>query len=516
MNKIVQVGKRNHVEIQGRRYNLSQLISESYQTLYSCELDSKIYRLTEGHIEDIKKNPEDTARLSRNLEILKGLVKLGESVKIKESDIPPAIDELEKEDDEDVINEDADMEQLDDEDVINEDADMETLEDEDVINEDADMEELEDEDVINEDADMETLDDEDVINGGEDCEDCEEEESIQEEEEILDDEEDEDPEITPEELQELKKHLKEIRKARRARESAEPDMHDPDLAEDPERMKKTGSFAEGRSWKSEKTSMTKALKNFRESSNKKAFYKSFAKLQERMKNEAPLSLDESILLYKASNSAMTHLAVELEHNPGFIYTFKECASLLAEDNNKLLECIRNQESPSKSLVESYRTFSSILLESEDFEDEIAEEDEEILLSDEEPTIEEPASEEVVVPEEPAPEDVDEIAPAIAAAGGAALGALASRVKDVGVQGNVSFKDSEEEIPEEGEEEELEEDEEDLIPSEEIPAPEEVVVPEEELEEDEEEEELDAEITDEEAEELRNKLAEMRKSKRNAK
>ena len=526
MNNILKVGRRNNIETIGRRYNLSRLISESYQTLYECELDSKLYKLTEGHINSIKNDPENISLHSKNLEILKGLIKLGESAKIKESDLP-VVEEIE---DEDVIKEDADLEVEDDADVLDEDADLEELEDEDVINEDDNMEELEDRDVINEDSDLEELEGEDVINEEEDLDYYEDPEDSEE--------------ITPDELVELKRHLKEIRKARRARESAEPDMHDTDLDECPDRMKKTGRFPESRTWESEKSSMVKALKNFRESSNKKAFYKSFKKLYESINSGKKLTLEESILLYKASNSAMTHLTVELEHNPEFIYTFRECTSMLARDNAELLECIRSQVSPKRSLVESYRTFSRILLESEDLEDEIVEEDENIILPD----------------EELEKEDVDEVAPALAAGAGALAATAVDRVKslDVGKKGvSATFKDSEE-IPEEEEDLDEEEDFEEEIPapeeyeeedideiaplaaaalgagvgiagskllskdeSEEIPEEEEdldeeeeeeIIVGEEDLDE-EDEELIDDEITDEEAEELRNKLMELRKSRR---
>lgn len=445
MSNFEKLCQRNNLEVRGRRYSLSQLISESYQTLYSCELDSPLYRLTESHIADVRRHPDDLSRLSNQLEVLKGLSRLGESAKIQESDI--------SEEEEDTLEEDADLDTLEDKDVINEDSDMDTIEDRDVINEDADMETLEDKDVINEDADMETLDDKDVINEDSDMDTLEDRDVIDEGEDL----ESEDDEITPEELQELKKHLKEIR---RARESAKP--------------KAPKSQRESRSWTSERSSMTKALKNFRESSTKKAFFKSFSKLHERMKEDRPLSLDESLLLYKASNSTMTHLAVELEHNPEFIYTFRECTALLARDNESLLECIRRQEAPSQSLIESYKNFSSILLESEDFDDEISDEEEEVIMDSEKeldtPTVEEP--------EIPAEEELEE-------------------------------SEEEEEIP--APEEEMEESEEE-VPADEPVLPDEPVTHEEEMEES-EEEDMNTEITDDEAEELRKMLAEIRKGRR---
>lgn len=441
MNNIKRVGNRNGVRVTARRYNLSQIISESYRTLYECELNSPLYRLAESHIENVKRNPQALSKLSRDLDTLKGLVKLGESAIIRESDIPEEEDFIEESDDfEDEILEEEDIEDeeleevdFSDEEDLEEDADLEVEKDKDVINEDSDLETEEDRDVIDEDADLEVEEDEDVIN--------------------------EEDEITPEELDELKRHLKEMRSARR-------------------RVKESATSK----WSTEKASMRVALKNFCESSNKKAFFKSFIKLQESLNSGREMTLQESILLYKASNSAMTHLTVELEHNPGFIYTFRECTKILAADNAKLLESICQQKSPSKSLTESYRAFSHILLESDDVEDdpddELVEEEEEILSPEEEEVKE---SEDSAEEDEEVLEEEDDIE-----------------------------DESENEIPLEEEEEDPAE--EDVLEEEEDPV-EDVV--DDELNE-EETEELDPEITDEEAEELKKKLAEMRASRKHKK
>lgn len=292
MKTIEKLAERNNVKVHGRRYTLSKLISESYKTLYNCEVNSPMYKLTESLIESIQENPSDIDNHSKDLETLKAIQEMGDEA-------------------------DFDMEEP------KEEEELPTPEDLD--------EEAEEEEIVSPEVPVE------------------EEEEIEVAPEVP---AEDDPSISPEELDELRKHLKEMRRARMVKES------------------KTSKRVKESSWSNELSTMSAALKSFRESSNKKAFYKSLSKLEPRLqKDSAPLSIQESIALYKSTNSAMTHLAVELEHNPGFIYTFRECSAILVRDNESLLECISSRKSPSKKLVESFRNFASILLESESIEDE---------------------------------------------------------------------------------------------------------------------------------------------------
>lgn len=439
MGNIRKVGARNNVDIAGRRYSISELISESYQTLYSCDLDSRMYKLVEGHIADLKMNPSDTERLSANLEILKGLSRLGESAEIEDTDL------------------------LDDEE--------EELEEEFEFEDDEELEIPEDDELEESDEEFDYEDDEDLE---------EDDEIIDDEEELEEEDMGEDPEddITPEELQELKAHLRRTRESKRALA-----MTAAKVAKKAYDNKKS-PVKESKSWRSEQVTMKKALKNFRESSNKKAFMKSFSKLQERMDSKEGLTLEESLLLFKASNSAMTHLAVELEHNPDFIYTFRECTSILARDNEELLECIRRQESPNKSLVESFRTFSNILLESEEVEDLEVEDEEDVVVESEDQ--EDPASE-----EEELEEEEEEI--------------LDDEEEIIESEDGVVETPEDEELEESDDEEEILDDEEDVLESEEVEDEEEEMI-------ESDDDELDPEITDDEAEELKRHLAEIRKNR----
>ena len=465
MNTMQKIAKRNNIQAVSKRCTISEMISESYKVLYECEVGTPLYRLAENHISNVKSNFEDMPTLTKDLSVLRGLVALGESAKVYESDIIP-------EDTQDFADEmklnkknlgnDEDVEELDDADVINEEEEVDL----------GDVDELDDRDVINEeDSDLE---DEEIIEE-------DEEEVIEEDEE----EESEDDQITPEELNELKKHLREIRKARRVKES---------------KKVRRAPVRESRNWCDEATAMRAALKHFRESSTNKAFYNTFSKMNGRLGQKKPLTLQESILLYKATNSAMTQLAVELEHNPEFIYTFRECTSILSEDTKKLLECIRKHESPSASLVKSLRTFSNILLESDDLKDEY--EDEETLINEDD-------AEPIVAPEEELEEDEES-------------------VEDIPAEEDIVEESEEEEIIEEEdeipeeEEEVLEEEDEESVEDEELLEEDDeeeespIVAPEEEeaeITEDDVDPEMDAEISDEEAELLKQKLEEIRNSRK---
>lgn len=424
MMKLVDVAKKNHVASPTvRRYSLPQLISESYNLLYNCEIDSPLYKLTMSHIENVNDHPTKIEEHSENLCYLKSFARLGESLILEDEEAGTTPDA--------------------------------TLKDE---GPKAELSEEEDENLLENEEENE-----------EDYEDLEE--TDEEEEESL---------ISPEELQELKSHLKAYR--RRKRESAEIEK---------EGKEKEDTLEESTSWASEKSAMIPALKNFRAISSNKAFYKSINKLAPRLVNKKnPLTMSESITLYKATNSALTHLAVELEHNPGFIYTFKECTNLLAADTKALLECIRNNKVPDMKLQESFRQFASVLLENEEFED-----DEDAVFDDE--SVEECDSSNMdkkIIKEE---ED-EEIPP-----------------EDVETPEEETLEEEEnseeEEIPEEvPAEEPVKENEEE----EEIPADVETPEESENQEEDSIEEEEDSEdITDEEAEELRKKLMEMRSKKK---
>jgi hypothetical protein len=127
------------------------------------------------------------------------------------------------------------------------------------------------------------------------------------------------------------------------------------------------SKAMKKAWKQNGGKMKKALGKFRKSSKGKAFYKSLGKFNAKMNDSTEMTLEESVQLFKAGNSALTHLAVELEHNPDFQEVFSEAASILSQDLNALLESIIAQEIPETALLESFSDFHSILTDEDEEE-----------------------------------------------------------------------------------------------------------------------------------------------------
>ena len=72
-----------------RRYSLSEIISESYKSLYECNPGTNLYKLTESYINDVRNNPTDIERLSRQLCILKEMVKMTACGDLKDEDLVP-------------------------------------------------------------------------------------------------------------------------------------------------------------------------------------------------------------------------------------------------------------------------------------------------------------------------------------------------------------------------------------------------------------------------------------------
>lgn len=120
------------------------------------------------------------------------------------------------------------------------------------------------------------------------------------------------------------------------------------------------SAAMKKAWRNNRSKMEKSLKKFRKSSKGKSFYRALGKFNSRMNDSKEISLKESISLFKAGNSALTHLAVELEHNPEFQEAFKEASEILSADLLMLLECIQQGSTPEESLLESFCDFHNIL------------------------------------------------------------------------------------------------------------------------------------------------------------
>lgn len=119
------------------------------------------------------------------------------------------------------------------------------------------------------------------------------------------------------------------------------------------------------------TESYKGLSEFSKKSSSKAFYKTFKKLNGKLHEGVALTRQETIDLYKAANSAMTQMSIELEHNPEFLETFRESTSILSSDVARLLESLSKGKAPSKKNMKSLAKFSESLLCEEDHPEYLA-------------------------------------------------------------------------------------------------------------------------------------------------
>lgn len=282
-----------------RRYSLSEMISESYKSIYECERGTNLHKIAEAHLKDVRENPTDIERLSRQLSNLKYVSSLVESGKVKDQEL-----------------------------LVPEEKYTPVEPKEEEIKE-SDSVETEEEVVVEE-------------------EDCREDESTESEE----------VDLTEEEVEELTKHLAELRKNKKCSESKSETEEEVEIKETtkPRRLKRAVTESSNT-----RTYESLDLTEFNKKSASKAFMKTFKKMQEKLKEGTALTRQESISLYKAANSAMTHLSVELEHNPDFLATFKESVSLLSSDVDRLLSSLKEGKAPSKSNMKSLAKFTEALL-----------------------------------------------------------------------------------------------------------------------------------------------------------
>lgn len=453
LNNIEVAARKGNVEV--KRYTLSDMISESYNLCYDSEEGSNLKKLAEAHLEDVKKNPTDIDRLSRQMCNLKYLASMVESRKMRDVDLikkAPTVRPLKKSRvlESRVTPKKSPRRRMKESKTEWQEANgamtptemrryWARYKDSDPILADYDSYEdwykdSEESGFVVHDEDME----ESKRSPRRKLKDCNEST-------------DEELELSEEELDELANHLAEMRKKKGMKESRSPRrrmkgsmneakssyvvqygvdiltddaQYDVDYriesalhkvgikvlgvqptdtswsVEDYEnytgvkvknvlgeskkfprrKMKESKNLKKVRlsrsSVKESKVPKKKALKswssikegmkNFNKASSSKAFYKTFKKMYESLKEGKALTRQESINLYKAANSAMTHFSVELEHNPKFLNVFNECTSLLSKDVDSLLESLKKGKAPSKYTMKSLAKFAEALLyESED-------------------------------------------------------------------------------------------------------------------------------------------------------
>lgn len=573
-------------DLRVRRYSLSEMISESYRTLYSCGRGTNLQKLVESHLSDVKSNPTDTDRLSRQLAIIKEVQRLTESAELKDEDLVPkekydevtpkkerAIDLQEAKSDEQMTPDEmkAYWEKNKDSDpvlahyksydewykvskengYVADEEDEDLLEDTELTDEEVDeltkhlaelrknkkVSECTDNPVkgegpvkestvgkgrplkkrsMTENRDFDWSDDlwavikEDGTYAGVPCRSYDEARELSYHPNskifklVLEDDanesvrEDKDP--SPEVQERLMTQLSDILLDLGINPDDVGEIIDTfvyDIAQlVPERT-------------NESTSWDKInLSQFREKSAGKAFVKTFKKMSTQLQEGTELSRQDSISLYKAANSAMTHLSVELEHNPEFLSTFNESVSLLSADVNDLLNSLKEGKSPSKATMQSLAKFVEALLREAD-EEELPpiedEENEEVSEFDQEY-----AAARVDLHKDLAEENADTEDPEVAAK-------LAQDAEEIAALPGVTEEQLAEIIPEgepATEETPVEEPAEEEIPEEEVT--EESADP----KESEEKPDLDlgdddAELTDDELAELKRHLREMRRARNNS-
>jgi len=386
-----------------RRYNLSEIISESYKTLYDSERGSNLQKLVEAHLEDVRNNPTDIDRLSRQLCNLKYLSMMVESKKMEDEELLVPEEEYSKVVPDETIEESKEAEEKE---VVEENdktvaGDIE-LSDEELEELAKHLEEIRKNKKTNESSRprrLKKLGEAEVsgytwdsewskeyglsgrtkyyINRGESLDnqiigtiyEPDGEEFLDYGVDIYDTRKNDilagtgyDEDANSFSSEEEAKRWVENWFSKNLKESSRP-----------RRLKRTN---ESSSW--DRIPLTE----FKKKSATKAFVKTFRKLDSKLREGAALTRQESIALYKAANSAMTQLSVELEYNPEFLNTFRESTQLLSVDVSKLLGSLMEGKAPSKATMKSLAKFSEALLYEEEEEELPPIEDEDVNSSEE--------------------------------------------------------------------------------------------------------------------------------------
>ena len=167
-------------------------------------------------------------------------------------------------------------------------------------------------------------------------------------------------------------------------EAKEPEEHETETREEKTKTALATSITNPVK-ESKKLHVSKSqLKKFSENSKGKVFLKNLKKSMLN-ENSTVFNLDESVSLYKASNSMMTQLAIELEHNHAFMETFSVLSKVLGTTLTSLCESIRSSKPIPSKVRESLSRFSKALTEDDEIDDFIDWVDDEYTSDEEEPS-----------------------------------------------------------------------------------------------------------------------------------
>lgn len=163
-------------------------------------------------------------------------------------------------------------------------------------------------------------------------------------------------------------------------EATEPETHETETREEKTETAIGVSDTTVKESKNPKVSREQ-FKKFAENSKGKVFLKNLQKSTSLTESSKVFNLQESVGLYKAANSMMTQMAIELEHNHSFMETFSACSKVLGRSLSQLLESICQSNPVPASVNETLSKFSSALREDEEIDDFIDWVDEEYPAED---------------------------------------------------------------------------------------------------------------------------------------
>lgn len=310
-----KLSRKIRKEIPVRRYALSDMISEGYRILYDSEEGTNLQKLSESYLNDLKNHPKEIERLSKDLSILKEVSRMVESGQLKDTDLVDKknYDTVAPKKERVIVKSEID-ESNNVTDRVSKKRVLRTSE----CSESGTGNPRKGAKIKSQKESVFDPKNKSIYKA-----------------KINEAEDEDEIELTDEELDELAKHLETIRKnkTKGVKESKKPN--------------ESKSYGD--------------LSNFKKQSESKAFFKTLKKMHESLKEGKALTRQESIDLYKASNSALTQLSIELEHNPEFLSTFNECTSILSEDVSDVLSALKEGKAPSKKTMKSISKFTEALL-----------------------------------------------------------------------------------------------------------------------------------------------------------
>ena len=348
-------------QIKVRRYNIADMISESYRVIYQCKEDSNLRKLAESHLEDLKENPKDIDRLSRQLATIKEMQRMVESHELKDEDLVERKSRVD-ESSQPRFRRRKPVNEADDPELTEEELDELTKHLAEIRKNKKPIDNSKDESI--QEAEEPEAPESRIFQLSMDIyapADYDFEELVRE---LEDDLSMENIEIVGHDI--TASWSREEYGYKVGGKGIHESVEDFDTNEGKSKLvdEQHQDSVEGKEERvivHPKYCCNESFQQFIQKSKDKAFYKTFKKMHESLKEGRALTRQESIGLYKAANSALTQMSIELEHNPEFLQTFNESSALLSSDVNKLRESLARGKAPSQKTMKSLSKFSEVLL-----------------------------------------------------------------------------------------------------------------------------------------------------------